>query len=184
MKRRIAILSGLAALLTATPAQAVELVRFDGVTPVPSYQRLVNEATNMPTAPGKVRLVYGADRTYYTYADRTIHVKAGGPFNEYELWHELGHDYDMQALTTERWEAWASDMGVPYHRYDLGNDPFNRYEPGTFPIPREYFADWYMICATRGRYLEHQDGDRVSGGYGFSAPHSHYHETCRKIWRY
>lgn len=184
MQRKIAILTALGAFLTASPAQAVELVRADGITPVPRYQAMVNEATHMPTAPGKVTIRFGADHTYYSYADRTIHVAAGGPFDEVELWHELGHDYDITSMSTDRWNIWAGAMGVPYGRYDLADDPFNRYPPGTFALPREYFADWYMICATRGQYVQRLDGDRIAGGYGFSAPRDRYRETCTNIWRY
>lgn len=184
MKRFAAVLGGLALALTPSVAQAVELVRADGVTPIPRLQAIVDAADHMPTVAGPVRVIYGATHTYYYRVPRTIYVGAGRPLSEDYLWHELGHDYDLNELTDERWQVWATDMGVSGDRYFQGNDPFNRYEPGTFAINREYFADWYEICATRGRAAILGGGDYIMGGYQFSAPRSRYHETCRKIWRY
>ena len=180
-----AIVVGL--MLFAATAPAATITRADGVTPIPRLQAVVAAAPT-PSAPGIVRVRFGAAFTYYEPAGRTIYVRTGQPITNETLLHELGHDYSRHALTDAGFAAWAATVGMPLARDALGHDPGHR---GTVYIAEEFWADFYTLCATRGGYYNYgpetvrrNERGIVRGPYGFEAPRLVLRAACARIWRF
>lgn len=185
MPRRILLLAiaTTAALVTsAASADAVTLVRADGATPIPRLQKLIDRAP-VPFAPGIVRVVYtGRKGTFYTN-DRTISVGRGG-LAEDTLMHELGHDYDRHMLTDVGFLMWQGWVGQHQSR-DLVSQAYapDEEDSGSRAMEREFFADWYAGCATRGMSLWGLPRKRLVSGYGLVLSTRVFRSTCRRVWR-
>lgn len=158
-------------------ACAVTMVRADG-SPATRFQKWVDQKPNIPTAPGNVTVRFGSpyENSQYTTSERLIWVTTLWPFTENTFWHEMGHDYSFQRLSDDGFSQWASDMGVGIPRNYRG--------PYGIRVAEEYFADWYSVCATRGKYVTRYRDGTISYGYGFRAPRKRFRETCTRIWRY
>jgi hypothetical protein len=165
---------------TAT-ADALTLQRANG-NPIPRLQHLINHAP-VPFAPGIVTIRYnGRGTTSYT-DDRVIHVGRGG-LPEDTLMHELGHDYDRHMLTDAGFTTWQTWVGQTRSR-DLVSQIYapDSEDPGGRWMEREFFADWYAGCATRGASVWALPGRRLVTGYGLVLTERRFRSSCRRVWR-
>jgi hypothetical protein len=153
------------ALGVAGPAQAVVLIDTAGRTPQP-YQRWADEA-HVPTVPGAIGLIgspcpSGA-KASCTWFGGPIYLPGSHSLAQRQtLYHELGHQFDMQM------PQWVRD----------------RFEAimGLGPIwvrgPRELFAEGYSACGLGG-HMARLAG--YGGVYGYDPTHHQNQAVCQLI---
>lgn len=184
MTRRLLLvaLATTAILVTsASTADAVTLQRVNG-QPIPRLQTLTDHAP-VPFAPGIVTVRYNGHGTAEYTNDRVIHVGSGG-LPEDTLMHELGHDYDRHMLADAGFQAWQRMVGQSRPR-DLVSQVYrpDSEDPGGRWMEREFFADWYAACATRGSSVWSLPRGRLVTGYGLVLPVRLFRSSCRRVWR-
>lgn len=166
-------------VFASSRADAVTLMRVDGETPIPRLQRTVDRWP-VPTRPGAVRVIYGADKTRYT-DDRVIHVGVGQKLTEKDLAHELGHDYE-NIVTDAGFTLWSHWTGETMTRWQFAFDPraTTITDSSLRLMAQERFADWYQICAMRGRG---SSSAVVTSYYGLHVSRSAMRASCQRSWR-